>query len=64
MGLKATGCYMSRTLSYAGAEFQLARCDLDPVFTEVCMCWPLVLGIAPSPVCWALHQACFCEQLV
>ena len=32
MGLKATGCYLSRTLSYAGAEFVLAKCDLDPVF--------------------------------
>ena len=35
MGLKATGCYLSRTLSYAGAEFSIARTDLDPVFEEM-----------------------------
>ena len=32
MGLKATGCYLARTLSYKGAEFQLERIHLDPEF--------------------------------
>ena len=35
MGLKATGCYLARTLSYQGAEFNIARCTLDPVFEEM-----------------------------
>ena len=32
MGLKATGSYLSRTLSYDGAEFSIARVEVDPVF--------------------------------
>lgn len=32
MGLKATGCYLARTLSYKGAEFQLERIKLDAEF--------------------------------
>lgn len=32
MGLKSTGTYLARTLSYAGAEFKLAKVQLDPVF--------------------------------
>ena len=32
MGLKATGTYLSRTLAYTGAEFSLARVDIDPQF--------------------------------
>lgn len=32
MSLKATGSYLSRTLSYEGAEFVLAYVDIDPVF--------------------------------
>lgn len=32
MGLKATGTYVSRTLSYKGAEFRLEQLDVDPVF--------------------------------
>jgi len=32
MSLKATGTYLSRTLSYAGAEFALAHVEVDPVF--------------------------------
>jgi hypothetical protein len=32
MSLKATGTYISRTLSYHGADFGLANVDLDPVF--------------------------------
>jgi len=35
MGLKATGCYLARTLSYSGAEFQLAEVEMDPVFRYV-----------------------------
>ena len=30
MGLKATGSYMSRALSYRGADFELATVDIDP----------------------------------
>ena len=32
MGLKATGSYLARTLSYAGAEFNIAKEHIDPVF--------------------------------
>lgn len=32
MGLKATGSYLSRTLSYSGAEFNIAKEKIDPVF--------------------------------
>ncbi|DBA83686.1 TPA: hypothetical protein ACH3X1_016793 [Trebouxia sp. C0004] len=32
MGLKATGSYLSRTLSYDGAEFSIARVEIDPTF--------------------------------
>ena len=32
MGLKATGAYLSRTLSYRGAEFRLDQTDLDARF--------------------------------
>ena len=32
MGLKATGTYLSRTLSYQGAAFRLESVELDPTF--------------------------------
>ena len=32
MGLKATGSYLSRTLSYDGAEFSIAKVEVDPTF--------------------------------
>ncbi len=32
MGLKATGCYLSRALSYRGADFALAPVPIDVVF--------------------------------
>ena len=32
MGLKATGTYVSRTLSYKGAEFITEELEPDPVF--------------------------------
>lgn len=32
VGLKATGTYVSRTLSYTGAEFSLAQVEVDPIF--------------------------------
>ena len=32
MGLKATGTYLSRTLSYQGAAFKLESVELDPTF--------------------------------
>lgn len=31
MSLKATGAYLARTLSYAGAEFDLHRMQMAPV---------------------------------
>jgi hypothetical protein len=34
-GLKATGTYVSRTLSYGGAEFRMEQLEVDPVFR----CW-------------------------
>jgi len=35
MGLKATGCYLARTLSYTGADFQMEKIHLDPSFRWV-----------------------------
>ena len=32
MGLKATGCYLARTLSYKGADFEMEKIHLDPGF--------------------------------
>jgi P-loop containing NTP hydrolase pore-1 len=32
MGLKSTGTYLSRALSYKGAEFSIAKVDIDPQF--------------------------------
>ena len=32
MGLKATGTYVSRTLSYSDAEFSIANVAIDPMF--------------------------------
>jgi hypothetical protein len=32
MGLKATGAYLCRTLSYRDAEFRLESIDIDPAF--------------------------------
>lgn len=31
-GLKATGTYLSRALSYNGAEFSIAKVEIDPQF--------------------------------
>ena len=36
MGLKATGTYLCRTLSYRDAEFRLENIDIDPAFKCVC----------------------------
>ena len=30
--MQATGTYISRSLSYTGAEFSIIRVDVDPVF--------------------------------
>ncbi len=32
MGLKATGAYLSRTLSYKDAEFRLEQLEIEPAF--------------------------------
>ena len=42
MGLKSTGTYLSRALSYKGAEFSIAKVDIDPQFQCVLAC-PLVI---------------------
>lgn len=46
MGLKASGTYLSRTLSYKDAEFRLEQIDIDPAFrwafpvcTHTLTCW-------------------------
>ena len=31
-GMQATGTYISRSLSYTGAEFAIIRVEVDPVF--------------------------------
>jgi hypothetical protein len=36
MGLKATGSYLSRTLSYRDAEFRLEQVEIDAPFRCVC----------------------------
>lgn len=38
MGMKATGTYLARTLSYTGADFQLVRVEVDPVFRQASLC--------------------------
>ncbi|BDA48430.1 probable protein strawberry notch homolog 1 [Coccomyxa sp. Obi] len=49
MGLKATGTYISRSLSYAGAEFSIVRVDVDPVFKvmydRACKFWHFLFNI-------------------
>ncbi|KAK9808500.1 hypothetical protein WJX73_001795 [Symbiochloris irregularis] len=49
MGLKATGAYLSRTLSYSGAEFNIAKEQIDPVFAEIydrsCKFWSLLFFV-------------------
>jgi hypothetical protein len=43
MGLKATGTYLSRTLSYTGAQFTMERIDIDAVHKVGLLgCWLLV----------------------
>jgi hypothetical protein len=32
VGLKSTGIYLARTLSYQGADFELAAVTVDPVY--------------------------------
>jgi len=48
MGLKATGCYLSRALSYRGADFALAPVPIDIVFRCV--------ASAPGTFMYALHH--------
>ncbi|GFR48198.1 hypothetical protein Agub_g10015, partial [Astrephomene gubernaculifera] len=49
MGLKASGTYLSRTLSYKGAEFRLEQVDMDPVFRVMydrsCSLWALIYNV-------------------
>lgn len=48
LGLKATGCSLSRTLSYRGAEFQLLKIPLEARFREryarAAAYWQLLFG--------------------
>ena len=40
--MQATGTYISRSLSYTGAEFSIIRVDVDPVFkVSPALCEPL-----------------------
>ncbi|GFR48740.1 hypothetical protein Agub_g10698, partial [Astrephomene gubernaculifera] len=49
MGLKATGTYVSRTLSYKGAEFRTEVLEIDPTFRVMydrsCALWSLVYNV-------------------
>ncbi|GIL64960.1 hypothetical protein Vafri_18816 [Volvox africanus] len=49
MGLKATGTYVSRTLSYKGAEFKTEELQVDPIFSvmydRACALWSLVHNV-------------------
>ncbi|KAG2496515.1 hypothetical protein HYH03_005339 [Edaphochlamys debaryana] len=49
MGLKATGTYVSRTLSYKGAEFRMEMLQIDPIFRVMydrsCLMWSLVYNV-------------------
>ncbi|GIM01409.1 hypothetical protein Vretimale_6229 [Volvox reticuliferus] len=49
MGLKATGTYVSRTLSYKGAEFKTEELQIDPIFSvmydRACAIWSLVHNV-------------------
>ena len=49
MSLKATGSYLARTLSYAGAEFDLAQVEVSPVFAimyrRATMFWVLLYRV-------------------
>ncbi|GLC46902.1 hypothetical protein PLESTB_001282200 [Pleodorina starrii] len=49
MGLKATGTYVSRTLSYKGAEFKNEELKIDPIFSVMydrsCSLWSLVYNV-------------------
>ncbi|KAJ9534596.1 hypothetical protein QJQ45_022183 [Haematococcus lacustris] len=55
MGLKATGAYLSRTLSYKDAEFRLDQIDLHPAFRvlydRAAQFWTLLLKITEQVRC-------------
>ncbi|GAB4819275.1 hypothetical protein N2152v2_006321 [Parachlorella kessleri] len=71
MSMKATGTYLSRTLSYEGAEFGLAHIDVDPVFKVMYeraskfwqLLWQVVdtlqLGGRANSQFWGSHQRFF-----
>lgn len=54
MGLKSTGTYLSRALSYKGAEFSIAKVDIDPQFQCV-LAGPLVV-LCMTPSCMGQHR--------
>ncbi|KAL4451948.1 hypothetical protein ABPG75_007610 [Micractinium tetrahymenae] len=76
MSLKATGSYISRTLSYAGAEFALAHVTVDPVFKVMydrsTMLWTLLWKIVRchprmkklQGVFWSANQRFFKQMLM
>jgi len=49
LGLKATGAYMSRTLSYAGAEFETCNCPLSDelrvMYDRSCEFWQMLYRV-------------------
>ncbi|KAJ9534468.1 hypothetical protein QJQ45_016176, partial [Haematococcus lacustris] len=80
MGLKATGAYLSRTLSYKDAEFRLDQIDLHPAFRvlydRAAQFWTLLLKITEQlpkatgrrdlrkSLMWASHQRFFKGLLI
>jgi hypothetical protein len=56
-GLKATGSYLARTLSYHGAEFTLADVQLSPQMR----CEQQTKMLSAS--CWALSNLCYSYRL-
>jgi P-loop containing NTP hydrolase pore-1 len=53
MGLKSTGTYLSRALSYKGAEFSIAKVDIDPQFQCVAVGPSLHDSLRHAPGLWA-----------
>ncbi|PSC70731.1 strawberry notch [Micractinium conductrix] len=76
MSLKATGCYLSRTLSYAGAEFVLAHAEVDDelkvMYDRASMMWTLMWRCVQAHpkmrklqgTFWSAHQRFFKQMLI
>jgi hypothetical protein len=51
---QATGTYISRSLSYAGAEFNIVKVDVDPIF-KVTLCNHMLLELVSCLACGNTH---------